>query len=112
MNGCASVGRGLGPSTGPDAGPSPRKARTIGEPTAATDGNTVLLARSRRVDSYACTWDPTCGEFRGVEGPRGFASYREAVEASRFLNVLRRPKTRAGRAAMMTVERGMFRLRS
>jgi hypothetical protein len=24
------------------------------------------------------------GEFRGVEGPRGFASYREAMEATRF----------------------------
>jgi hypothetical protein len=34
---------------------------------------------------YACTRDPEAGECRGVEGPRGFASYREAVEASRFL---------------------------
>ena len=34
---------------------------------------------------YALTWDPETGEFRGVEGPRGFASYREAVEASRSL---------------------------
>jgi hypothetical protein len=29
--------------------------------------------------------DDKPGAFRGVEGPRGFASYREAVEASRFL---------------------------
>jgi hypothetical protein len=34
---------------------------------------------------YAFTWDPETGEFRGVEGPRGFDTYREAVEASRFL---------------------------
>jgi hypothetical protein len=34
---------------------------------------------------YALTWDAESGEFRGVEGPRGFATYREAVEASRFL---------------------------
>ena len=30
-------------------------------------------------------WDPETGAFHSVEGPRGFASYREAVEASRFL---------------------------
>jgi hypothetical protein len=36
---------------------------------------------------YALTWDPETGELRGVEGPRGFASYREAVEASRFLSL-------------------------
>jgi hypothetical protein len=35
--------------------------------------------------SYALTWDPETGALRGVEAPRGFASYREAVEASRFL---------------------------
>ena len=34
---------------------------------------------------YAFAWDERTGEIRGVEGPRGFASYREAVEASRFL---------------------------
>ena len=34
---------------------------------------------------YALTWDPETGAFRRVEGPRGFVSYREAVEASRFL---------------------------
>jgi hypothetical protein len=34
---------------------------------------------------YALTWNPETGAFRGVEGPRGFASYREAAEASRFL---------------------------
>jgi hypothetical protein len=33
-------------------------------------------------------WDTASGEFRGVEGPRGFASYREAVEASRFLALI------------------------
>jgi DNA-binding XRE family transcriptional regulator len=33
----------------------------------------------------AVTWDASSGEFCSVEGPRGFASYREAVEASRFL---------------------------
>ena len=32
-------------------------------------------------------WDPATGAFYWVEGPRGFASYREAVEASRFLIV-------------------------
>jgi hypothetical protein len=30
-------------------------------------------------------WYAETGEFRGVEAPRGFASYREAAEASRFL---------------------------
>ena len=30
---------------------------------------------------YALTWDAETGAFRGVEGPRGFATYREAVEA-------------------------------
>jgi hypothetical protein len=34
---------------------------------------------------YALTWDAETGAIRGVTGPRGFASYREAVEASRFL---------------------------
>jgi hypothetical protein len=36
---------------------------------------------------YALTWDPETGALRGIEGPRGFGSYREAVEASRFLMV-------------------------
>jgi hypothetical protein len=36
---------------------------------------------------YALTWEPETGEFRRVEGPHGFASYRAAVEASRFLSV-------------------------
>jgi hypothetical protein len=35
--------------------------------------------------SYVISWDDQTGEFRSVEGPGGFASYREAVEASRFL---------------------------
>jgi hypothetical protein len=35
----------------------------------------------------ALIWDLRTGEFRGVEGPRGFAGYREAVEASRFLTL-------------------------
>jgi hypothetical protein len=34
---------------------------------------------------YALTWNPETGALRGVEGPRGFATYREAMEASRFL---------------------------
>ncbi len=34
---------------------------------------------------YALTWDPETGALRGVEGPRGFDTYREAAEASRFL---------------------------
>ena len=34
---------------------------------------------------YAVTWDATTGEFRSVEGPHEFATYQEAVEASRFL---------------------------
>jgi hypothetical protein len=42
------------------------------------------LARAAWIP-YALTWDPETGAFRGVEGPRGFATYREAVEASRFL---------------------------
>ena len=42
------------------------------------------LARAAWIP-YALTWDPETGEMRGVEGPRGFATYREAVEASRFL---------------------------
>jgi hypothetical protein len=33
------------------------------------------------------SWDTETGELHYVEGPRGFASYREAVEASRFLTV-------------------------
>jgi hypothetical protein len=43
------------------------------------------LARAAWIP-YAVTWDPETGAFHGVEGPRGFASYREAVEASRFLS--------------------------
>jgi hypothetical protein len=35
----------------------------------------------------ALTWDPETGAIRGAEGPRGFASYREAVEVSRFLRL-------------------------
>ena len=42
------------------------------------------LARGEWV-AYSFVWDDSTGEFRGVDGPRGFASYREAVEASRFL---------------------------
>ena len=42
------------------------------------------LARAAWIP-YALTWNPETGELRGVEGPRGFASYREAVETSRFL---------------------------
>jgi hypothetical protein len=38
---------------------------------------------------HAFIWNSETGAVRGVEGPRGFASYREAVEASRFL--VRRP---------------------
>jgi hypothetical protein len=38
---------------------------------------------------YAITWDPETGELHGVEGPRGFATYREAVEASPFLRPTR-----------------------
>jgi hypothetical protein len=33
----------------------------------------------------AVTWDPETGEFPSVEGPRVFDTYREVVEASRFL---------------------------
>jgi hypothetical protein len=40
------------------------------------------LARGAWVP-YAFTWDASSGEFRGVEGPRGFDTYREAVEARR-----------------------------
>jgi hypothetical protein len=50
------------------------------------------LARAAWIP-YAVTWDPESGEIRGVEGPRGFASYREAVEASRFLNLLTREES-------------------
>jgi hypothetical protein len=42
------------------------------------------LARAAWI-RYALTWNPETGEIRGVEGPRGFATYCEAVEASRFL---------------------------
>ena len=38
-------------------------------------------------------WDPMTGALHSVEGPRGFPSYREAVEASRFLTVLTREFT-------------------
>jgi hypothetical protein len=36
------------------------------------------LARAAWI-AYAITWTPETGELRGVEGPRGFASYREAM---------------------------------
>ena len=42
------------------------------------------LARAAWVP-YILAWDPETGEIRGVEGPCGFDTYREAVEASRFL---------------------------
>jgi len=45
------------------------------------------LARAAWVP-YVLAWDPESGEFRSVEGPQRFATYREAVEASRFLTVL------------------------
>src|SRR5215468_5348689 len=41
------------------------------------------LARSRWIPAVL-TWDAT-GTSRRIEGPRGFASYRQAMEASRFL---------------------------
>ena len=52
------------------------------------DGSPVIapyfsLARAQWVP-YVVTWDALT-EFRRVEGPRGFATYREALEASRFL---------------------------
>jgi hypothetical protein len=41
----------------------------------------VLLAHTRRVDSYdRCTWDPETGALRGLGGPRGFDTYREAAK--------------------------------
>ena len=42
------------------------------------------LARAAWIP-YAFTWDDRTGEFGRVEGPCGFASYREAMEANRFL---------------------------
>jgi hypothetical protein len=36
---------------------------------------------------YALAWNPETGEVRGVEGPRGFDTYRAAVEASRSLTL-------------------------
>jgi hypothetical protein len=48
-------------------------------------GSALLLAR--RVDVLRHRLGSETGAFRGVEGPRGFASYRAAVEASRFLMV-------------------------
>jgi hypothetical protein len=44
------------------------------------------LARAAWLPCVA-TWDAATGEFRRVEGARGFETYREAVEASRFLAV-------------------------
>jgi hypothetical protein len=38
------------------------------------------LARAAWIP-YALTWKPETGEIRGAEGPRGFDSYRAAVEA-------------------------------
>jgi hypothetical protein len=51
------------------------------------------LARAAWIP-YALTWDTESGDFRGVEGPRGFDTYREAVEASRFLKPLIPPSLR------------------
>ena len=31
------------------------------------------------------TWDPETGEFTGVEGTKGFATWQEAEEVGRFL---------------------------
>jgi hypothetical protein len=42
------------------------------------------LARALWIPA-ALAWDAQTGEYRRVEGPRGFETYREAVEASRFL---------------------------
>ena len=50
---------------------------------------------------YALTWDAESGAFRRVEGPCGFASYREAVEASRFL--LRRDGARLDKHTWQTL---------
>ena len=59
----------------------------IDDGSARTDGSAVpSLARAEWVP-YALTWDADSGEFRGVEGPRGFASYVAALEASRFLTL-------------------------
>ena len=58
------------------------------------------LARAAWI-AYAFTWDDTSGEFHAAERPRGFATYREAVEASRFLarrspsHISRKPAGRA-----------------
>ena len=55
--------------------------------TAPTIAPFFSLARAAWIIPYALTWDARTGEYRGVEGPRGFASYREAVEASRDARV-------------------------
>ena len=34
---------------------------------------------------YVVRWAPETGEFTGTEGQRGFATWQEALEASRFL---------------------------
>jgi hypothetical protein len=52
------------------------------------------LARALWVP-YVMWRDAHTGEFHRVEGPRGFASYREAMEASRFL--VPTPPTRPAR---------------
>lgn len=42
------------------------------------------LARGEWVPRVV-TWDEETGFFERVEGPKGFRTYREALEASRFL---------------------------
>jgi hypothetical protein len=52
--------------------------------TAPTIAPFFSLARAAWIPAVVA-WDPDTGESRRVEGPRGFAIYWEAVEASRFL---------------------------
>jgi hypothetical protein len=48
------------------------------------------LAGAAWIIPYSIFWDAKSGEFHGVAGPRGFASYRQAAEASQFLNPMAR----------------------
>lgn len=65
---------------------NPRCLSVPPPPTEPTVALHFSLARGTWIP-YVVAWDPATGEFRRVEGPRGFAGYRATDETSRFLAV-------------------------
>jgi hypothetical protein len=74
---------GVGADLTAGSGHAPRMAQVTTH-RGTTPAPFYSLARAAWMP-YALTWDPASGALHSVEGPRGFDTYRAALEASRFL---------------------------